>query len=249
MIAAELPTWEAFERQSGLHQAHCHPGSARTPSRKILGVLARGPVMLDRDSFADFLRRVRGGDEQAATELVRRYETEIRREVRLRLYDASLRRTFDSMDVCQSVLASFFRGATAGQFELDRPEDLLRLLVAMARIKLAAQVRHQRAQRRDHRRVQSVEGVEAPARGPSPSTIVERQELVHVFRECLTAEERQLADLRAQDRGWAEIAAIVGGTPEGRRKQLTRALDRVVQQLGLDEGGSRGGASGRAPPS
>jgi hypothetical protein len=32
------------------------------------------------------------------------------------------------MDVCQSVLMSFFVRAASGQFDLDRPEDLARVL-------------------------------------------------------------------------------------------------------------------------
>jgi hypothetical protein len=54
--------------------------------------------------YLDFIKRVRGGDERAAEELVRRYEPEIRLEVRtwLRMRDARLRRVFDSMDICQS---------------------------------------------------------------------------------------------------------------------------------------------------
>ena len=62
------------------------------------------------DDYADFIRRIRAGDAQAAEEVVRRFEREIRLEVRtcLRLRDARLRRVFDSMDVCQSVLGSFF---------------------------------------------------------------------------------------------------------------------------------------------
>jgi len=43
-----------------------------------------------------------------ALELVREYEPLIRREVRLHLEDQRLARLFDSMDICQSVLASFF---------------------------------------------------------------------------------------------------------------------------------------------
>ena len=46
-----------------------------------------------------------------------------------------------------------------------------------------------------------------------------------------------MADLRGQGRTWAEVAAELGGTPDGRRKQLTRALDRVARELGLDEDG------------
>src|SRR6516225_3096861 len=95
----------------------------------------------DRSEFAEFLRRVRAGDEQAAEELVRRYEPAIRREVRLRLTDPRLYRLFDSMDVCQSVLAAFFLKAAAGQYQLERPEDLMRLLVGMTRKQLLHKAR------------------------------------------------------------------------------------------------------------
>jgi RNA polymerase sigma-70 factor (ECF subfamily) len=195
--------------------------------------------MADDDSFAGLVRRLRAGDGQAAEELVRRYEPQIRLEVRvwLRLRNPNLRRVFDSMDVCQSVLASFFVRAAAGQYDLDRPEELLPLLVGMARNKLAEQVRFQQQQRRDVRRVRSVgpEHLDLPGGGASPSQIAAGKELLAEFRNRLSEEERQLADRRAEGRDWAAIAAELGGTPEGRRKQLARAVDRVVRALGLEE--------------
>ena len=108
-----------------------------------------------RDEYSEFIRRIRQGDEQAAEELVRRYEAEIRLEVRgwLRLRNPALRRVFDSMDICQSVLASFFARAAVGDFDLDEPPQLIRLLVGMARNKVAEQARHHQRQRRDVRRV------------------------------------------------------------------------------------------------
>ena len=108
-----------------------------------------------RDEYSDFIRRIRQGDEQAAEELVRRYEAEIRLEVRgwLRLRNPALRRVFDSMDICQSVLASFFARAAVGDFDLEEPPQLIRLLVGMARNKVAEQARHHQRQRRDVRRV------------------------------------------------------------------------------------------------
>ncbi len=192
--------------------------------------------MADNESFESFMRRVRGGDEAAAAELVRRYEPEIRREVRLRLTDPRLGRLFDSMDVCQSVLGSFFVRAALGQYELAEPRQLLKLLMAMARNKLAFQVRRQRAGRRDHRRTEGAaeDALEAPAADVSPSRVVAGRDLLEQVRGRLTSEERQLADLKAQGRDWAEIAAAVGGTPEARRKQLSRAIDRVANELGLD---------------
>src|SRR6516225_2449212 len=108
--------------------------------------------MSEQATFTDFVRRIRAGDEQAAAELVRQYEPLIRREIRLQLEDRRLCRIFDSMDVCQSVLASFFVRTAAGQYDLERPEQLLKLLVTMARNKLASAARGQYRQRRDSRR-------------------------------------------------------------------------------------------------
>jgi RNA polymerase sigma-70 factor (ECF subfamily) len=190
----------------------------------------------DNDNFADFLGRVRAGDEEAARELVRKYEAAIRLEVRLRLRQRQLRRYFDSMDICQSVLGSFFVRAALGQFDLDGPEKLFNLLVAMTRNKLAYQVRKQRAKSRDCRRVADVpvQAVETAEGAPGPCQVVAGREALEQFRARLSAEERSLADLRAQGRAWAEIAQCMGGTPQARRMQLARAADRVARELGLE---------------
>ena len=88
--------------------------------------------MREDASFAEFLGRIRAGDEQAAAELVRRYEPAIRTEIRMRFNDPRMRHVVDSMDVCQSVLGSFFLRAASGQYDLERPEQLVRLLVIIA---------------------------------------------------------------------------------------------------------------------
>ena len=125
--------------------------------------------MSDSSSFADFICRIRAGDEQAAVELVREYEPLIRREVRLRLHDPNLYRVFDSMDICQSVLASFFLRAASGQYDLDQPADLVKLLVGITRNKLAFQTRKQRAKRRDIRRIVLTPADELDVTGSSPT--------------------------------------------------------------------------------
>jgi RNA polymerase sigma-70 factor (ECF subfamily) len=199
-------------------------------------------MMGDEESIAGLIRRIRGGDEAAAAELVRRYEPAIRRRVRvwLRMQDPRLRRVVESMDITQSVLASFFARASHGQFELENPDQLVGLLVRMTRHKLIHQVEKHQARRRDIRRDQAADpqdpSLEPASPGPSPSRCVAGRELLREFRARLNEEERLLADRRAEGRVWDEIAAELGGTAEGRRKQLARALDRVSRQLGLDEG-------------
>jgi RNA polymerase sigma-70 factor (ECF subfamily) len=191
--------------------------------------------MAEQKSFVDFVRRIRAGDEEAARELVSQFEPIIRLEVRRRLTDPSLFRLFDSMDVCQSVLASFFVRAAAGQYDLDEPEQLTKLLVAMTRKKVAFQARKQHSQRRDSRRTVSGELGETITDRPGPERQVVMQDLLQAVRNCLTLEERQLADLRGLGHSWPEIAARLGGTPQARRKQLNRALDRVARHLHVDE--------------
>ena len=87
--------------------------------------------MPDTDSFAELIGRVRTGDDRAADVLWRQYEPLLRREIRLRLRDPRLRQRFDEEDVCQSVMASFFVRAAAGQFDISGPEQVQRLLVQM----------------------------------------------------------------------------------------------------------------------
>jgi RNA polymerase sigma-70 factor (ECF subfamily) len=190
------------------------------------------------DPFAELLRRVRAGDPDAAAELVRRYEPLIRREVRLRLEDRRLERAFDSADVCQSVLASFFVRTAAGQYDLDSPEQLGRLLVQMARNKLASAARAQTRQKRDHRRAAGTDALELTAAGePTASRIVAGKELLEQFRALLGPEERRIADLRADGLEWAAVAEQLGGTAQARRMQLARAVDRAAATLGLDGDG------------
>jgi RNA polymerase sigma factor (sigma-70 family) len=188
-------------------------------------------------TFADLMKRVRAGDADAAADVVRRYEPEIRRAVRLRLTDPGLRRVFDSMDICQSVLGNFFVRAAAGQFDLEQPDQLLKLLVVMARNKLRDQVSYHRAARRDQRRLESSPGPldEVRMGGASPSAQLAARDLLEAVHQALAPEERALADLRAQGRDWASIAVERGEKPDTLRKRLASALDRVARQLGLEE--------------
>jgi RNA polymerase sigma factor (sigma-70 family) len=195
--------------------------------------------------FRALIARVRAGDEQAVAELVRRYEPAIRRAARVRLVDTRLNRLLDSMDICQSVMASFFVRAALGQYELETPDQLLRLLATMTRNKLAGQVKGHGAARRDFRRVTADEGDRDTQEGagaewiagqdPTPSRDLAARELLDEAMRRLSPEERRILDCREQGGQWTEIAAELGSSPEAIRKRLARAVDRVAHELGLDE--------------
>jgi RNA polymerase sigma-70 factor (ECF subfamily) len=187
-------------------------------------------------SFDELIRRVGSGDEEAAARLVRDFEPVVRRVLRARLRGDRARSEFDSMDVCQSVLAIFFVRAAAGEYDLKGPDDLIKLLVTMTRNKMAEKMRRQHRLRRDSRRtVGGVEELNLAGADPTPSNVVAGRELLEEARQRLSEEERQIVELRSQGRSWEEVAAALGGTAGARRNQLARALDRVAQELRLNE--------------
>jgi RNA polymerase sigma factor (sigma-70 family) len=180
------------------------------------------------EEFRHLLERVRARDEEAVTELIRRYEPAVRRMVRawLRPWEVRLRKVFDSADICQSVLAWFFLKGAPDRYDLSRPEDLRKLLLVMVRNRVFYQVRQHQYDQRVVSLTDGAAGREAP-----PDEALARQELLEAISQSLTTEEADLAQRRLQGMSWGEIAAELGGTPEGRRKQWARAAERLARDL------------------
>ncbi len=187
--------------------------------------------------FQELIARVKAGDRQAATDLVRQYEPTIRLMVRRRLTNPKLRRVLDTMDICQSVLAKFFQAAASDQVELETPRELLNLLATMTKNKIISHARKAGAARRDPKEgiVSADAGTAFVAPGPTPSQVVSREELERELRTRLSDEERLIADLRLAGRSWAEIAEQMGSSPDALRMQYTRAITRIARRLGLEE--------------
>ncbi len=191
-------------------------------------------------SVGELLGKVRGGDAAAAEELVRTYEPELRRAIRVRLTDARLRRLVDSIDICQSVLAGFFVRTAAGQYDIQTPEELLKLLVTMARNRVIDWARRSQADRRDGRRDVSIEGedgqqMQFASNQPGPASVLISRELLDQVRSRLAPEELKLMEQRAEGLDWNQIAEQTGDQANAVRMRLTRALDRVAEELGLEQ--------------
>jgi RNA polymerase sigma-70 factor (ECF subfamily) len=190
-------------------------------------VTATGPV---DEEFSTLLDRARSGQSDAATELVRRYEPELRRYVRVRLTDSRLRRFIDSVDICQSILGRFFVGFFVGKYELQSPGQLIALLLRMAKNEVRDQVRKQHAARRGGRDAQTpvLHELEALADSDiSPSEQASNAERVQKVLQDLSAQERFLVERRMAGFGWAELAAELHTNAEVLRKRFTRALERL----------------------
>jgi RNA polymerase sigma-70 factor (ECF subfamily) len=155
-----------------------------------------------------------------------------------RVTTGSVKRLVDSLDICQSVLRTFFVRARAGQFDLDSPADLLRLLVRMARNKAINQARKMLSRPADACRdpgggLEVLDSLAGAA--PAPDAVLADRDLLAAVLGRLSEDERRLAELRGEGWSWAEVSDRLGGTPDARRKQLHRALDRVTRQLGIDD--------------
>ena len=102
-------------------------------------------LMPESGDFPELIRLARAGDEDAAARLAHEFEPFIRRFVRFRMRSRSnhdrLRPEIDSADICQSIFKSLFVGLREGRFELNRPEQLAKLLSAMVRFKVATKAR------------------------------------------------------------------------------------------------------------
>ena len=190
--------------------------------------------MVELLPFADFLTRLRRGDDEAACELVRRFEPMIHHAVRQGIKDHRLCLACDPLDICQTVLSSFFARVTTGGYQLERPEHLVGLLLTITRNVLASEARRQRSRRRDVRRIDGA-GQELLDRlidrQPSPCDLVLQEELLDNVHACLTDEECLIAELHDQGLHWGEVAERMGGSGGARRMQLMRALQRVRERL------------------
>ncbi len=195
---------------------------------------------MSETAIRDLLHRVRNGDPAAAEEIVRTYEPEVRRAIRVRMTDARLRKLVDSIDICQSVLAGFFVRTAAGQYDIQTPEELLKLLITMARNRIVDWARRNNADRRDGRRDVSLQHDDGSDREiasaeASPASVLVNRDLLEQVRSRLSSDELVLMEQRADGLGWNEIAEKNGEQANALRMRLTRALDRVAAELGLEQ--------------
>ena len=190
--------------------------------------------MLSDAQFVDLLNRTRNGDQDAARALVKEYEPEIRRAARMRLTDPHLRRIVDSMDICQSVFGRFFRSATEGSFDLERPEQLLVLLITMTRNRVIDEHRRQTTAKRSGGDINdAVSPDELVEHSPGPRTAAAARELLTEVRSRLSQDELAIADRRGAGQSWEEISAELKESAESLRKRLERALQRVREEMNV----------------
>src|SRR3954469_24939051 len=113
-----------------------------------------GPSEADRAEESDvagFLARIAAGDQDAARELLARYEGEVRLVVRRQL-PRLLRSRFDSLDFLQSVWGSFFRRVRGEPAEFEDSRHLVAFLARAAKNKVFDEYRRAASRKQDMHR-------------------------------------------------------------------------------------------------
>jgi RNA polymerase sigma factor (sigma-70 family) len=179
------------------------------------------------DAVQSLLARWRNGDQQAADELFRRHADQLVAFARQRL-SAKLAQRVDAEDVVQSAYRSFFSGARAGRYELERGGDLWRLLVGITLTKLLHQKRRNAAQKRDVGREQTLPlSAEMWAQDPTPLAAAALTDELEKTMRPLKPEERRMLEMRLQGFNLDEIAAETSRSV----RTVRRVLEQVKQQF------------------
>ena len=188
------------------------------------------------ECFEVQLSRIRTGEIDAVREFVADYEPFIRRSIRRRLKRSSLLAVTGSADICQSALGSFLIRAIAGEYQLTRREDLEKLLLTIARRKLATVMRREFAARRDRRRleVRDLNNAMRSRIKDNPSRQVDALDLLDHVQRALTEAERMLFVRRRCGNDWKTIAQELGESADVLRQRLSRGLRRVAIELNLE---------------
>src|SRR5215210_3462777 len=101
-------------------------------------------------SDASLLRRLRDGENDAATELFLRYAGRVRALAAAQT-SPDVRRRVDPDDIVQSVFRTFFRRAAAGQYDIPAGDELWKLFLVIGLNKIRAVAAYHKAAKRDVR--------------------------------------------------------------------------------------------------
>lgn len=174
-----------------------------------------------------FLSRIQAGDEDAARELLCRYEAEVRLVVRRQL-PRLLRSRFDSLDFLQSVWGDFFQKVRTGPTEFQDERHLVGFLARAAKNKVIDEYRRAASQKGDMHREEPLWGDgerprEVAASGATPSEVAEAHEAFDRLLVMLPDDRRTILELKAQGLSSREI---------GDRLEISeRTVQRVLEDL------------------
>ena len=193
--------------------------------------------MFQQLTFGEVIARLRSGDEAVVQWFVRQYEPEIRRLIRIRLNGSTLRRTMDSVDICQSTFFKFLQQLAACNLHVDTPEELSKLLFTIAQNNLRDELRKSNTKRRGQgvtfiKEQNLLPLIEDPAL--NPGQLAANRDFWETVKSRMTAGERDLVEQRAMGHDWKTLADRFQSTPAALRRRLVRLRSRLGHYLNPD---------------
>lgn len=195
-------------------------------------------VTSKRGEISVFISRIRSGDEEAARELLRRYEAKVRLVVRRQL-PKLLRSRFDSLDFLQSVWGSFFHRVRTGPTDIEDEPNLVAFLAWAARNKVVDQYRRSSSRKHDMRREEPLWEGGGSARDleaspvETPSQIVQAQETLERLQELVPKNRRRVLELKAEGFSCREIGERLGISERTVQRLIETLRDRARDEADL----------------
>ncbi len=178
------------------------------------------------------LRRLRGGNQEAARDLYERYAARLYALARSR-QTRLLARTFDAEDIVQSAFRCFFRKVLRGTYDVPASEELWNLLMVITLNKVRSKSSFYHAAKRDVRRLTSEADIE---KHPGPSVL--SGEAIALLR--LTVEEaldhlppqhRLVVGMRMRGEEVSEIASKAGRSRRSVERILQASRERLAKLI------------------
>ena len=183
-------------------------------------------IRADDPSDRSLLRRVKSGEEDAATRLYLRYAGHLR-ALATAQSSRSLAARMDPDDIVQSVFRTFFRRAARDGYDVPEGEDLWRLFLVIALRKIRNAAAYHRAARRDVRRTIPLgNGAGGPTGTQDDDGNLDIAVLRMVIDDALARlpeAARKIVELRVEGHEVAEIA--------GRTVRSKRSVERLLQRF------------------
>jgi RNA polymerase sigma-70 factor (ECF subfamily) len=189
------------------------------------------------DSFAEWLTRLRAGDDAAARAVFERFAHRLISLAR-RQFHASLKYKVDPEDVVQSAYKSFFRGFDEGKFTVGNWDGLWGLLTLITVRKCADRVEYHRAECRDaileapivSDKQEGVSGMEALSREPTPLEVAILSETVAQLLASLDEDERPIVELSLKGFTTQEISLQLDRPERSVRRLRERVRNRLERK-------------------
>jgi RNA polymerase sigma-70 factor (ECF subfamily) len=186
--------------------------------------------MAEPDSFLDLMTRLRGGEDDAAEAVFRRFLEPLIGVARTHL-GRLLRSKVDPEDVVQSAYRSFFLRARQGQFEWTSWDGLWRLLARITVCKCVNRMAFFRMQKRDATREASTADENLMQRViDSTPTAEQAAILVETTADLLRgldADSRPILELLLQGHTVQEVSSQTGWAERTVRRVRQRARERL----------------------